>query len=287
MSRYKPEKLTVEFRKGVTETVPVIPGRYTLTNSDITAESFLTIGPDYAFDNNAMEYHVLIDEKIGDVTGDGVPDWVSLYGDRMTASPYVTNIRLEVEDGQTGFKIDIDTGLSGYNPTLFLGDFTKDKIDDIKLSMDAGGSGGYGIFAVYTCINDELNTVFTSDGYNSEYQYMVEYRDLYKVGISNEMLNRLFTLDISDKGYDYLSQFYNLNGILIKPVNGEVLALGALIPIIGSEKDNSFDLLAFQRIIGSTNADTLGHIENLLSWDGERFASIRMTASVPGTDLIM
>jgi hypothetical protein len=232
-----------------------------------------------------MEYHVLIDEKIGDVTGDGVPDRISLYGDKSADSPYISNLRLEIEDGQTGLKLDMITELSGYNPTLFLGDFTKDKIDDIKLSMDTGGSGGYGIFAVYSYKNNELKTLFESDRYNTEYQYMVEYNNLYKVSVGNVMLNKLFYLDISLKGYDYLSQYYNESGELIKPVSGEVLALGTLIPVIGSEKDNSFDLLALQRIIGSTNSDTLGYIENLLSWNGEQFVTVRMMASTLGTNL--
>jgi hypothetical protein len=393
MSRLNPDKLTVEFREGVTEIAPIIPRRYTLTHVEVTADLYLTIGPEYAFDkvnamrdevlgewlmvdgslryyvylqldgqfgqrmvdirnyvfrrelqlaleairygdrqffdshpeldqspiivyflsanpeynkaeswgtfadydisassdnivtNSMMEYHVLIDEKIGDVTGDGVPDRISLYGDKSADSPYINNIRLEIEDGQTGLKLDMITELSGYNPILFLGDFTKDKIDDIKLSMDTGGSGGYGIFVVYSYKNNELKTLFESDRYNIEYQYMVEYNNLYKVSVGNVMLNKLFYLDISHKGYDYLSQYYNECGELIKPMSGEVLALGTLIPVIGSEKDNSFDLLALQRIIGSTNSDTLGYIENLLSWNGERFSTVRMMASTLGTDL--
>lgn len=60
MSRLKPEKLSVEFRKGVTTTEPIIPRRYTLTHSDVTAELFLTIGVIYAYDKvNAMRDEVL------------------------------------------------------------------------------------------------------------------------------------------------------------------------------------------------------------------------------------
>jgi hypothetical protein len=99
------------------------------------------------------------------------------------------------------------------------------------------------------------------------------------------MLNKLFMLDLKHKGYEYVSQYYNESGELIKPVRGEVLALGALIPMIDSEKDNSFHLLAFQRIIGNTNSDTLGYIENLLGWNGERFTTVRMMATTPGTNL--
>jgi hypothetical protein len=55
-----PEKLSVEYREGVTTTEPVIPRRYTLTHSDQTAELFLTIGPAYAYDQiNAMRDEVL------------------------------------------------------------------------------------------------------------------------------------------------------------------------------------------------------------------------------------
>lgn len=48
MNRLNPEKLNVEFI-GVTSTEPIIPRRYTLTHSDITADLYLTIGSDFAY----------------------------------------------------------------------------------------------------------------------------------------------------------------------------------------------------------------------------------------------
>lgn len=60
MSKLNPEKLSVEFRQGVTPIEPIKPRRYTLTHSDITADLFLTIGLNYAFDKiNAMRDEVL------------------------------------------------------------------------------------------------------------------------------------------------------------------------------------------------------------------------------------
>lgn len=59
MSTFNPKKLSVDF-KGVTPTNPIIPRRYTLTHSDITAELFLTIGRRYASDKiNLMRDEVL------------------------------------------------------------------------------------------------------------------------------------------------------------------------------------------------------------------------------------
>ena len=227
--------------------------------------------------------------KIGDVTGDGVPDKVSLYGSKSegTTGIFADNITVVIEDGHTNQrKIITPEFNSGYNPRLFLGDFTKDKIDDIKISIDSGGSGGYGYFYIYSFKNNNLQEIFNFDKYNKEYTYRVDYANLYKVDVGNVMLDKLFVLDISYKGFDYVSQYYDENGKLQKPVQGEVLALSTLVPIVNDEKANAYDLLAFQRIIGTSNSDTLGYIENLLSWDGKKFVSSRMFVSIPGTNLI-
>ena len=232
-----------------------------------------------------MEYHVLIDEKIGDVTGDGVPDRVSLYGDKLADSDYINNIIIEIEYGQTEIKTQIITEVNGYNPTLFLGDFTKDKIDDILFNMDSKDKGSYGV-SVDTYRDKSFETIFSSDMYNDEYRFIVEYNDFYKVSVLNVRVNRLFFLDISYKGYDYLSQYYNEDGQLIKPAQGEVLGVGKLIPVVSNMKNNSFDLLAVHRIIGFSINDTLGYIKNLISWDGKQFATVSMMVCTPGTYLI-
>ena len=94
MSRLKPEKLSVEFREGVTLTDPIIPRRYTLTHSDITAELFLTIGPDFANDKLTM----MRDEVLG--------EWINYKG------KYQYNVYLQV-DGQFG------QGMAGLRYRIF------------------------------------------------------------------------------------------------------------------------------------------------------------------------
>jgi hypothetical protein len=86
MERLNPEKLHVEFREGVTKTQPVLGRRYTLTHSDLTAELFLTIGLQYAYDKittmrdevlgewrtsdgeNYLYVHVYVDGQFGEST---------------------------------------------------------------------------------------------------------------------------------------------------------------------------------------------------------------------------
>lgn len=90
MNKLNPKKLSVEFRKGVTPTEPVIPRRYTLTHSDITAELFLTIGLGYAYD----KINVMRDEVLGEWVKkeEGYFFYVYLYVDGKLG-PMVTAIR--------------------------------------------------------------------------------------------------------------------------------------------------------------------------------------------------
>lgn len=84
MTRLDPEKLTVEYRDGVTSTEPIIPRRYTLTHSDLTAELFLNIGLDYAYDKTTS----MKDEVLG--------EWIKNTGN------YNYNVYLNI-DGEMNY----------------------------------------------------------------------------------------------------------------------------------------------------------------------------------------
>ncbi|WP_432361607.1 staygreen family protein [Sporosarcina sp. UB5] len=67
MKKLNPDKLFVEFRNGVTKTEPIIGRKYTLTHSDITADLFLTIGLQFAYDKiNAMRDEVLAEWRMSE-----------------------------------------------------------------------------------------------------------------------------------------------------------------------------------------------------------------------------
>ncbi|WP_222439346.1 VCBS repeat-containing protein [Sporosarcina sp. BP05] len=228
----------------------------------------------------------MLDWKIGDVNGDGVLDTVYLYGN-VDGSPgiFADNITLVIRDGRSTKRTTVHfKNNAGYNARLFLGDFNKDSVPDIMVSIDTGGSGGYGIFYIYSFRNNSLHELFNVDDYNGKYAFQANFEDFYKVRVESPRLNVLFTIDISNKGHDYLSEYYNDNGLLKNPVQGGVLALGALYPIITNNKSYNFDLVALQRIIGPTNADTLGYVENLLTWKDTQLISNRLSLSIPSTN---
>lgn len=61
MSKFNPDKLSVEYRDGVTATEPITPRNHTLTHLDSTGDLFLTIGTQFAWDmvNTEMRDEVL------------------------------------------------------------------------------------------------------------------------------------------------------------------------------------------------------------------------------------
>ena len=238
----------------------------------------------YTYSGNAA----LLDMKQGDVTGDGIVDYVYLYGRKNVETEiFADHITLVIQDGRSNQFSTINLqNNAGYNAKLFLGDYSKDNILDILVSIESGGSGGYGIFYIYSFRNNIPHLLFDFEKYNNSYTFKVNYEDLYKVSVGSPSLDLLFTLDISYKGYDYLSQIYDENGKLKQQVQGEVLSAGALNPIVTNQKGMTYDLLVFQRIIGISNSDTLGYVENLLTWNGTQFISTRLATAILGTKLI-
>ena len=63
MAKFNPERLSVEYRDGVTATEPVISRHHTLTHSDDTGNLYLTIGTQFAWDKVNTEMR---DEVIGE-----------------------------------------------------------------------------------------------------------------------------------------------------------------------------------------------------------------------------
>lgn len=239
----------------------------------------------YMLVNNNKVY--ILDYKKGDVNGDGIIDYIYLIGTPYEkGSSYMTNIKLKIIDGRTFCETTIDLNENqGYSPTLFLGDFTKDKIDDIYISIFTGGSGGYTFYYIYSFTNNQPKLIFDSEKFYKAYKYEVNYKDDYKVEvISKNTNNTKYILDITYKGKSYLSEIYYDNGKLIKPIEGWVNPLGGLSPI-DFQQDGAYDLYAQQRIAGRYNADSLGNVQTSLKWNGKQFQYFDQTIGIYGKEM--
>ena len=89
---------------------------------------------------------------------------------------------------------------AGYNPTLFLGDFTGNGVDDILISIATGGSGGIMYHYIYSFVDNTAQLSFDFNVYNEQYQYEVTYQDNYKVEVVSMINNKKYIIDISTKG---------------------------------------------------------------------------------------
>jgi hypothetical protein len=218
----------------------------------------------------------------GDVTGDKVSDNVYLTGTKTPDSPFIQNITLVVQDGRTGRTRNVQLSENaGYNPTLFLGDFTGNGVDDILIRIDSGGSGAFTYDYVYSFVNNNPQLLFDFNVYNEQFQYDVSYQDNYKVKVISKINHLTYLIDISLKDPEYLSEIYNANGKLKSPIEGFVNPLSGLYPV-DFDSNKVYELLAYQKIAGRYNADALGYVLNTLGWKNDRFILQNQNVAVGG-----
>ncbi|MBW7475889.1 VCBS repeat-containing protein [Paenibacillus oenotherae] len=233
---------------------------------------------------------VVLDVKLGDVNGDRTPDQVYLTGNPTgdTNSSFVQNIQLVVVDGRSGARYTSQLkNNAGYNARLFLGDFTGDRVDNILVSIDSGGSGGFTYNYIYSFMRNMFRELYNNEWFYETYSdASVFYEDNYRVRIVNRSLQKEYLLDISKRDPSYLSELYDANGKLKKPVEGSVMGVGGAYPI-DLQGDRIYELWPFQRVIGLYNADTLGYLQTPLSWNANtsKFIPMYQWASVNGSDI--
>jgi len=221
----------------------------------------------------------------GDVNGDRIPENVYLYGTKAQDGSYITNITLVIQNVMSGMSVKIPLKEnSGYNPTLFLGDFTGDGVADILVSIATGGSGGIMIHYVYSFINNVPRLLFDFEAYNEQYKYDVTYKNNYKVEVISRENKVKYILDISYRDKEYLDEIYNSERKLKKPVSGFVNSLSVLYPV-DFDSNGVYELLAYQKIAGRYNADSLGYIQNTLKWEGNRFILADQNVAIFGQQL--
>lgn len=235
---------------------------------------------DAAAANPSVVFHI-----IGDVTGDRIPDDVFLTGTRTPMSPFITNITLVVRDGRTGRTTSVSLSQNaGYNPRIFLGDFNGDGVNDILIGIDSGGSGAIMYHYIYSFINNTPRLMFDFDAYNEEYKYAVNYKDNYKVEVDSKKNNNKYIIDISLRDEEYLSEIYDENGRLKEPISGFVNPLSGLYPV-DFNADGIYELLAYQKIAGRYNADSLGYILNTLKWQNNSFVLDNQNVAIWGSEV--
>jgi hypothetical protein len=225
----------------------------------------------------------IITSATGDVNGDNSLDYVYLTGIKTPNSGFIREITLNIKDGKTGLRQSTELSSDeGYGPTLFLGDFTGDRIKDILISIASGGSGGTMFHYLFSDENNNIKLIFDYEDYNNKYNYEVEFRNYYQVMVKNLELGTKYILDITYKGMDYLNEIYKPNGELKEPIVGWVDPLSGLYPI-DFDGNGIYELLGYQSISGRYHADSLGYVQSVLKWNGKKFYLMDQYIAIFGT----
>lgn len=235
--------------------------------------------------DNMSNDQVILDEKRGDVTGDGFIDTVYLTGSKIEGNPFWQDIILNIFNGKTNVyeRIPLKDNV-GSNPSLFLGDFTGNSVDDILLVLDTGGNDGTISAYVFTFMENTMQQVFDSKEHNNFSKYEVNYENQYKVTVTSSAPNKKYILDLSYKSKDYLSGIYYEDGMLIEPIEGRIEPISELYPA-DFEWDGTFKLITSQVIVGKFHADVIGSMQNVLKWNGNEFVLKLQTICIFGENL--
>lgn len=221
---------------------------------------------------NVVEYEMMIGSQTGNLISEDEISRAVLYGSYSNKGLYAKKLRIEIQDEKTGeVLLDIVPGVrEGYVPKMQLMNFMHNGLVQIFLGMDTGGSGAYGLYEIYSVKDAVAKAIFTMDDYNSAHVYHAEYADGYRVKIRNVQTQEFWVLDISSRPQEYLSQLYTVDGMLTEPKEVSVSALNGLFPYFNTS-DGTFQLLAYQRIVGLYEADMFGYMLNQLRYYENEF----------------
>ncbi|MPM83504.1 hypothetical protein SDC9_130568 [bioreactor metagenome] len=135
---------------------------------------------------------------------------------------------------------------------------------------------------IYSFANNVAKLLFDFNAYNEEYNYDITYKDNYKVEVISKNNNEKYIIDISTRGEEYLSEIYDENGKLKQPISGFVNPLSGLYPV-DFDSNGVYELLAYQKIAGRYNADSLGYVLNTLKWKDNRFVLDNQNVAIFGS----
>lgn len=174
---------------------------------------------------------------------------------------------------------------SGYALSLFLGDFNGDGKDDIMVRGAFGGSGGYGVAAVYTYKDNGLIQIFSPESFRESYPCYARYLNDYEVEVVCPKTNQKFLIDMHARPSIYLNVVYTPTGKAIPNNQPIVSDLNTAYPV-QTVYNPIYELLVQQRIIGVSNADTLGAIQSMVSLKDNKIIVNQQSLLTVGGELI-
>lgn len=191
-----------------------------------------------------------------DVTGDGKPEKITLFGIRFANNAaYYKKIWAEIAI-QKGKHIKINYE-GGYEPKLEFADLNHDGVDDILYSSATGGSGGLYNYALHTVKNAKRLEIPLPEGLQIEGSFQKNFKAVLQIpGIKKPI-----RLDLRSRKADYLRLgLYQKNGLLNEPTELMIDPI-AFFDVV--KMDKGYGLKSYRQVSGAYHADRLGTVETL------------------------
>lgn len=211
----------------------------------------------------------IIEKNFIDITGDQIKEQIFLIGQKPAGPNSLFYAPIEVivyNIYKKEFYTATYESFGGYEPEISFYDFNGDKIKDIFVRANSGGSGGIYHHLIASYIDQKLKIIFDQDN-NKGLRIDGKYEDDFKASFIIRELEQRFKLDLTFNKDRYIREgIYREDGTLLREVKPYTYPYGKLTPV-NYDFDETFELKGYQQITGAYGADSIGHLETLLKYE--------------------
>ncbi|MEG2984723.1 MAG: hypothetical protein RR835_08480 [Peptostreptococcaceae bacterium] len=217
---------------------------------------------------------IVLSTKYGDINGDSYPEKITLVGTPFDEnSVYIQNLQLIIEHKSTAIQT-FNIPINGYVFNLALVDVLKNNFEQMIITGQYGGSGGFAIFRLYEYKDDKLNLILSDETLSNQINCYGTYEKNKTISISCLETNKLYTIDIKNNPKVYLDLIYDENGNIVKNLTPIISDVNTVYPIL-APYNKFYSLQVQQRIIGISNSDTLGILQSIIEVNKKGKISIK------------
>lgn len=155
---------------------------------------------------------------------------------------------IEIKVNYNGEEIAVTPQVNlGYSPTIFVGNFTNNGLEQVLYSVDSGGSGGQSFYQMFSFEDGKGKSIFNSNDFNPKIEYYFTNDNLVEINY----LNKKLYLDTSNSKCQKEDCSLYLTGV------------NYILPYYNIALDRYF-LQVFQRLYAGYSANTLGYVTTLV-----------------------
>lgn len=225
---------------------------------------------------NFEKTNYIIQSITDDIDNDGLTENIMLIGELSSNTPFIQNVKLVISNNRDMFILYKNAIQDGYEPNLFLGDFTGDGNKDILIRCNSGGSGGYIYVNLLSFNGTYIKELFNSK--NQYYEVKGNFKENFKANIS---MKGYFSYDVNldYKKAQYLKEdFYSEDGKI--KVDDTRLIIGGISQFEPQKWKDKYVIRYLKSVSGFYHADSLGYVELILDFSKEKPEVVTASFSV-------